>query len=162
VQGRLFNEPPAVRLQQGSTPGMLALSTTVPPPTCLRAKSSVASRGYNKAIEINTRHAKAYFNRGRASEAEGDPNAQSQIYQSNQDHPAGRRRLLQSGGLPTAPRGEFGYAIADYTKAIEINPQHAAAYNSRSAAFEATGDLDHAIEDHRRAIEISPQQPEPI
>jgi Tfp pilus assembly protein PilF len=46
--------------------------------------------------------------------------------------------------------------------AIEINPQHAAAYNSRSAAFEATGDLDHAIEDHRRAIEISPQQPEPI
>ena len=43
----------------------------------------------------------------------------------------------------------------DYTKAIEINPQYAAAYNSRSNAFEAMGELDRAIADHKKAVEIS-------
>lgn len=43
----------------------------------------------------------------------------------------------------------------DYTNAIEINPRHAAAYNSRSSAFEATGEIDRAMADHKRAIEIN-------
>ena len=33
-------------------------------------------------------------------------------------------------------------AIADYTHAIELNPQHAPAYNSRSKAFDARGEFD--------------------
>ena len=45
-------------------------------------------------------------------------------------------------------------AIADYTHAIEVNPRHAAAYNSRSKAFEAAGELDRASADHKKAVEI--------
>ena len=61
-------------------------------------------------------------------------------------------------------RGRAG-EVADYSKAIEsaraieINPRHAAAYNSRSNAFEATGNLDRAIADHRKAIEITRAKP---
>jgi tetratricopeptide (TPR) repeat protein len=52
-------------------------------------------------------------------------------------------------------KGDNDQAIADYTKAIEINPQHVAAYNSRSKAFEARGEIDRAIADHKKAIEIN-------
>ena len=41
----------------------------------------------------------------------------------------------REGPRPRPPReGEIEMAIADYTHAIELNPQHAAVYNSRSGS----------------------------
>jgi hypothetical protein len=54
-----------------------------------------------------------------------------------------RPRLSHCGAPKAKPRQSTQrYAIADYTKAIEINPRYVEAYNSRSNAFEATGDLE--------------------
>ena len=55
-------------------------------------------------------------------------------------------------------KGEIERAIADYSKAIEIDPQHSNAYFGRGSAFEAKGDYDRAIADFTKAIEISPEK----
>ena len=53
-------------------------------------------------------------------------------------------------------KGDLDRAIADETKAIEIDPKHAASYNNRGNAYVAAGDLDRAIADYAKAIEIDP------
>jgi tetratricopeptide (TPR) repeat protein len=53
-------------------------------------------------------------------------------------------------------KGEYGLAIADATKAIEIDPKLAAAYNNRGDAAEKSGDIDRAIADYRDALRLDP------
>ena len=48
-------------------------------------------------------------------------------------------------------------AIADYSRAIEIDPQYGNAFFGRGTAFEAKGDHNRAIADLSKAIEITPQ-----
>jgi tetratricopeptide (TPR) repeat protein len=48
-------------------------------------------------------------------------------------------------------------AIAECSKAIEINPRDAEAYNRRGIAYANKGDTDKAITDYTKAIEIDPK-----
>ena len=50
--------------------------------------------------------------------------------------------------------GDFQGAIADYTKAIEINPQEVTAYRSRGIKREMIGDLIGACEDWKKASSL--------
>ncbi|GHU59519.1 hypothetical protein FACS1894133_6470 [Clostridia bacterium] len=52
--------------------------------------------------------------------------------------------------------GEYDEAIANYTKAIELNPDYAMAYNSRGFAYRNLGEYDKAIADYTKAIELKP------
>jgi tetratricopeptide (TPR) repeat protein len=52
--------------------------------------------------------------------------------------------------------GNFDKAIVDYTKAIEINPKYAKAYDNRGLSRLSKGDFDGAIADHTKAIEVNP------
>ena len=56
-------------------------------------------------------------------------------------------------------KGEHDRAIADYTKATEINPRNAVTYNNRGVAYRAKGDIDLAIADYTKVIEINPRDP---
>ena len=60
-------------------------------------------------------------------------------------------------GVEKYEAGNYQGAIADYTKAIEINPQNATAYNNRGSAKDDLGDYQGAIDDYDKAIEINPQ-----
>jgi tetratricopeptide (TPR) repeat protein len=71
----------------------------------------------------------------------------------------------QSAGIPAAffengnekyRQGDYSGAIADYKKAIDINPRYADAYSNRGLARYKLGDLQGAIKDFDRAIEINP------
>ena len=46
-------------------------------------------------------------------------------------------------------------AAADYTKAIEIDPNYAVAYYRRGNAFSTMGDLDRAISDYDEAVRLN-------
>ncbi|MBI2899966.1 MAG: tetratricopeptide repeat protein, partial [Planctomycetes bacterium] len=50
-------------------------------------------------------------------------------------------------------------AIADYTKAIELDPRNGRTYDNRADAKKAKGDLDGAIADYTKAIELDPKYP---
>src|SRR5215510_7369950 len=60
-------------------------------------------------------------------------------------------------GVAYQDKHEHDRAIADYTKAIEINPQYGDAYNNRGAAYQDKHKHDRAIADYTKAIEINPQ-----
>jgi tetratricopeptide (TPR) repeat protein len=62
-----------------------------------------------------------------------------------------------SQGIAYRNKDEHDRAIADYNKAIEIDPKLAAAYRSRGNAYADKGEYDRAIMDYTKAIEIDPK-----
>src|SRR5262245_1596859 len=54
-------------------------------------------------------------------------------------------------------KGQLDSAIADLDKAIELNPQWAAAYSNRALGYMRKGQPERAIEDYSRAIELKPK-----
>ena len=59
-------------------------------------------------------------------------------------------------GIAKFQRGDFAGAIADYDRAIELDPKFVDAYNERAGVKEIGGDLIGALADCSRAIEINP------
>ena len=51
---------------------------------------------------------------------------------------------------------EYGKAIAEYNKAIQLDPNHALAYYNRAYAYGEIGEYDKAIVDYSKAIELNP------
>jgi len=54
--------------------------------------------------------------------------------------------------------GKYEEAIAEYNKAIEIDPSYAQAYNNRGDAYDNKGQYDLAIADYNKAIELDPNR----
>ena len=54
----------------------------------------------------------------------------------------------------------FDKAIQDYSKAIKLNPEDAAAYNNRGLAYADRGEFDAALEDYDKALELKPDYAE--
>jgi len=65
-------------------------------------------------------------------------------------------RIYQTRGFAYALKRDQSSAIADYSKAIEIDPDYAVAFYRRAYALGATGDLDRAISDYDEAIRLNP------
>ena len=59
-------------------------------------------------------------------------------------------------GVEKHKAGNYQGAIDDWSKAIEINPQHANAYINRSNTKLKLGDNEGALQDSNKAIEIDP------
>ncbi len=51
-------------------------------------------------------------------------------------------------------------AVADYTKAIELDPEDIGAYFNRAGVYRRLGDFDKALEDYTTNIELDPTIPE--
>ncbi|MGH6846955.1 MAG: tetratricopeptide repeat protein [Methylocella sp.] len=54
-------------------------------------------------------------------------------------------------------KGDKDHAIADYNKAIRLDPKYAFAYYNRGIAYNANGDHDRAIADYDDAIQLDPK-----
>ena len=59
-------------------------------------------------------------------------------------------------GITYSEKGDYGNAIKDYTKAIELQPDYASAYYNRGVAYGQKGDYGNAIKDYTKAIELQP------
>jgi len=53
-------------------------------------------------------------------------------------------------------KGEYDRAIANYTKAIALDPNDAYAYNNRGLAYRKKGEHGRAITDYDKAIALNP------
>jgi tetratricopeptide (TPR) repeat protein len=63
-------------------------------------------------------------------------------------------------GVAWYQKKDYDKAIADYTKAIEINPQSAEAYYNRGIAWYDKGNNEKAIADYTKVIAINPKDAE--
>jgi tetratricopeptide (TPR) repeat protein len=66
-----------------------------------------------------------------------------------------------SKGTECLNNGMYDNAIAELSKAIEINPNNALAYNNRGSAYYSEGRYDQAISDYSKAIDINPTLDKP-
>ena len=109
---------------------------------------------FDPAIELDPKYAIAYTNRGFAKRpgaiwTEPLPTTTGPLNRSGTRH-----RLQQPRQCKEKAKGDLDGAIADYNRAIELNPKYASAYYNRGNAKEAKGDLDGAIADFKRATEV--------
>ena len=63
-------------------------------------------------------------------------------------------------GKASIEKGDYDGAIANYNKAIDINPRYAMAYYNRGRAYNIKGQYDQVISDCNKAIEINPRYAE--
>ncbi len=56
-----------------------------------------------------------------------------------------------------ANQGQYDLAIAEYNRALELNPSDAEAFNNRGAMYINRGQHDLAIADFNRALELNPR-----
>src|SRR5947209_14999987 len=59
-------------------------------------------------------------------------------------------------GIARKAKGDLDGAIADYDRAISLNPTYALAYYNRGIARGDKGDLNGAIADYTKAVELNP------
>ena len=65
-----------------------------------------------------------------------------------------------SRGLAKEIKGDHDGAIADYNRAIELDPKQSRPYRNRGFAKLAKGDHDGAVADYNRAFELNPKPAE--
>ncbi|MGE5158179.1 MAG: caspase family protein [Gemmatimonas sp.] len=71
-----------------------------------------------------------------------------------------RVRAYNRRGILWKRKGEHDRAIADYTAAIELNPNYLFAYYNRGISYREKQDFDRAIADYTAAIRINPKYPQ--
>ena len=64
-------------------------------------------------------------------------------------------------GATKSSNGDKAAAIADYTRAITLDPKNVNAHNNRGTLKQNGGDIAGALADFSRAIEINPLEPDP-
>ncbi len=68
----------------------------------------------------------------------------------------GKARPYNNRGLINAQRGKHEEAIADFNKALELNPNYFHIYYNRGLAYHESGNLDRAISDYNMSLKTSP------
>ena len=65
--------------------------------------------------------------------------------------------VLHANGLGVPQ--DYGKAIAEYNKAIEIDPKSAEAYNARAWAYFKSGQSAEGLPDAEKSLELRPDNP---
>ena len=69
--------------------------------------------------------------------------------------------MYNNRGNAFVAKGDFARALADFDRAIEIDPKYLLAYHNRCLAYSKKADLDRAIADCGEAIRLGPEDPLP-
>ena len=67
-----------------------------------------------------------------------------------------RRTYYHPWRSPTTTKGEYDQAIADFAKALELNPNYADAYRVRGLAYAYKKEYDQAVADFSKTLELNP------
>lgn len=73
--------------------------------------------------------------------------------------PETKSRNFYNRGIAYKTAGGLDQALEDFSKAIELDPSFAGAYNNRGGVLRRLGRFSLAIEDYKRSIEIDPSAP---
>jgi len=121
-----------------------------------QGKVKEALREFNKAIELDSTLADAYYNRGLIYYDQGKIDQALNDYDKAIEINPNYAIAYNNRGNAYAKQGLFARAISDFNKAIEINFMYAQSYNNRGSAYEKEGNPQKAVLDYNKAIEINP------
>jgi clan AA aspartic protease (TIGR02281 family) len=115
---------------------------------------SLATEYYSKAIEINNKYLRAYYNRGTAlsklKDHKGAISDYNKAIELNHDF----ADAYYNRGNSKYELNDYQGAINDYTKAIELDSNDNKAYFNRGNSFKTLKKYDLAIKDYSKSIEL--------
>ena len=123
----------------------------------IKGQHDLAIADFSKAIELNPKEEQAYFNRGLFTIKKDSAISPLLITVKPLSSIRRRSRHISSGVYLTAEKGSTSLAMADFSKAIELNPRDALAYRNRGVSYGRKGQHDLAIADFGKAIELNPK-----
>ena len=125
-----------------------------------RTNTTGRSADENKAIELDADYAEAYFDRGRAHYQLGKSE------DALADFTAAIRLQTGSATFSYTWRGfvyddlkNYDRALADYDKAIRLDPRDGEPYYVRGVTYDHQGDSPRAKADYRKAVKLDPGLP---
>ncbi len=118
-------------------------------------KSDEALADYRKALELDPKCASAHVNLAVAFiQAGALSKAESHYRQALEEKPAA---ATHNGlGFALARQGRVDEALAEYGKAVEVDPNFTPAYNNLAASLAKQGKLEDAERYYRRSLELKP------
>jgi len=117
---------------------------------------------FSKAIEINPKLTVAYKNRSEAKQAKGDTagakadSEQAEGHSPESDNDVSEADLVNRG-INKGKAGDLDGALADFNRAVELDPKDSVAYYNRAYAKRLKKDPTGAIADYTKAIELDPK-----
>jgi len=115
-----------------------------------------ALKWYSKAIELNPKFTRAYFNRGVVHcELNENYKAIADYSKAIEFDPSYVKAYNNRGSVYNDLK-KYDEAIADYNKAIELDPSYVMAYNNRGNSHRGLKKYDETIADYSKAIELDP------
>jgi tetratricopeptide (TPR) repeat protein len=121
---------------------------------------SAAMKDLDLAIKQNPRNNYAYFLRGEIKMITYDLEgalADTEMALKLAPKVAGVEKVYNNRGAIFQFSGRDDEAIADFEKAISINPNYSPPHNGRGVILEKKGKLEEALLSFNRAIELNPQ-----
>ncbi|MBI3726332.1 protein kinase [bacterium] len=137
---------------------------------------------FNRAVQLDPKDASLWAKRGAARRKTGDPGARSDFEraldaaeEAGTSQPEAQAALAEMDAEKAhaheAPRDAAGFiyraishlkddpeaALADFSRAIDLDPENIDAWEGRGFVRYSKGDLDGAITDSSRAIELYPK-----
>ena len=76
------------------------------------------------------------------------------LIQAGKETPARLAEAYCSRGIAYAKRREYDRAIADYDKAIDLDPKNAKALYQRGYVYDIKGQRDRAMADYNQAMRL--------
>lgn len=79
------------------------------------------------------------------------------LWNDNVQKTPNKARPYNNRGYAYRMQGKFDYALADYTKAIEIDPKYHVAWTNRGYIYFSIGQFEKAIDDFSKALALDPK-----
>lgn len=112
---------------------------------------------YTKAIELNPRHLKAYFNRGFAYDRLQQYEKAIEDYSRALEVDSKNSFAYYNRGISLDKMERFDDAIYNFSMAITLLPTNADFYHNRGFAFRKKQEIEKAVSDYSKAIELNPK-----
>jgi tetratricopeptide (TPR) repeat protein len=115
--------------------------------------------GYNQALKLNPKFAKAYTNRCLVYIEKGEyDRALTDCNQALKLDPK-YAKTYNNRCWAYIGKGEYDRALTDCTQALKLDPKYAEAYNNRGLAYYYKVEYDRALTDYNQALKLNPNLP---
>jgi tetratricopeptide (TPR) repeat protein len=120
-------------------------------------KNQEAVEAFTRAIELDPKNAKTYYNRGGVYGKLEDYRRAIRDFDRAIELNPKFEEVYTDRGVAYGMLGDYRQAIREYDKAIELNWKDVRAYVNRGIAYEELKDHRQAIRDYDKAIELNPK-----